>query len=379
MRPHRARILDVRALLILSFAIAPSSAHAAISLVAASSNATTGGGATSLAINKPAGVASGNVMVATLTGTGTGALTPPAGWTVVKDTTQGTASRQITYYRVAGGSEGASYSWGLGTTRQASGGIIAYSGVNGTAPIDASATASGASGNAVAGSVTTSAANDEVIIASGFNINTTVTAPAGTTQRYSVPSPSTTNEAADFTLATAGATGSNTATPAVTTSAWIAQTVALRDAAQATLSLSSTASPTFSANLNSGDQTPTYTTPLTVNDTRTTGSVGWNLTITSTQFNTGTHTLATNASGVTSVTSSCANGGVCTNPTNSVTYPVSVPAGSSPPAPIKFYNAVSATGVGTFTVTPTITVSVPQNSYVGSYVSTLTIAIVSGP
>jgi hypothetical protein len=116
-----------------------------------------------------------------------------------------------------------------------------------------------------------------------------------------------------------------------------------------------------------------------VNDTRTTGSVGWNLTITSTQFTTGTRTLASNASTVTGVTSACANGGICTSPTNSVTYPVSVPAGSSPPTPNKLNNAASATGVGTFTVTPTIQVLVPQNSYTGSYSSTLTIAVVSGP
>jgi hypothetical protein len=378
MRPHRARILALGAI-ILSFAIAPSTAYATISFVAASSAATTGSGATSLAVTKPTGVASGDAMLATLTATGSGALTPPAGWTVVKDTTQGAAIRQITYYRVAGGSEGASYSWGLGSTRQASGGIIDYSGVNSTAPIDASATASGASGNALAGSVTTSVANDQVIVASGFNINTTVTAPAGTTGQYAIASPSTTTEAADFTQASAGATGTKTATPANSSSPWIAQTVALRDAAQATLSVSTTAAPTFAANLNGGDQTPTYTTALTVNDTRTAGSVGWNLTITSTQFNTGTHTLATNASTVTGVTSACANGGLCTNPTNSLTYPVNVPAGSSPPTPSKFYNAASATGVGTFTVTPTIKVSVPQNSYAGSYVSTLTIAVVSGP
>jgi hypothetical protein len=378
MRPDGARILAL-GVLILSFAIAPGSAHAAISFVAAGSNATTGSGATSLAITKPTGVASGDVMVATVTATATGALTPPSGWTVIQNTTQGTAIGQTTYYRVAGSSEGASYSWGLGSTRQASGGIIDYSGVNSSAPVDASASASGASGNAVAGSVTTSVANDQVIVASGFNINTTVTAPVGTTGRYASPSPSTTNEAADFTQASAGATGAKTATPANSSSPWIAQTVALRDAAQATLSVSTTAAPAFAANLNSGDHTPTYTIPLTANDTRTTGSVGWNLTITSTQLSTGTETLATNASTVTGASSACANGGICTNATNSLTYPVSVPAGSSPPTPNKFYNAASATGVGTFTVTPTIKVSVPQNSYKGSYTSTLTIAVVSGP
>jgi hypothetical protein len=378
MRLPRASIIALGAL-VLSFAMAPASALGAISFVAAGSAATSGGGATSLAITKPTGVASGHVMVATVTATGSGALTAPSGWTVVKDTTQGTAIRQITYYKLAGGSEPASYAWGLGTTRQASGGILAYSGVNATAPIDATNSASGASGNAVASSVTTSVANDQVVVASAFNINTTVTPPGGTTERYDLPSPSTTSDAADFAQATAGATGTRTMTPATSTSAWIAQTVALRDAAQATLSVTTSAAPSFSANLNTGDQTPTYTALLTVNDTRTSGSVGWNLTITSTQFTTGTKTLATNASTVTGVTSTCANGGICTNPTNSISYPVSVPAAPTPPTATKIYNAASATGIGTFSITPTVGVFVPQNSFAGSYSSTLTIALVSGP
>jgi hypothetical protein len=46
------------------------------------------------------------------------------------------------------------------------------------------------------------------------------------------------------------------------------------------------------------------------------------------------------------------------------------------PAP---YNAASATGIGTFSITPTVGVFVPQNSFAGSYSSTLTIALVSGP
>jgi hypothetical protein len=147
-----------------------------------------------------------------------------------------------------------------------------------------------------------------------------------------------------------------------------------------TLSLTTTATPSFSANLDAGDSTPTYTVPLTIQDTRGTGA-GWNATITSTQFTTGGATpslLATNASSLTGVTSACA-GGTCTNPTNAVTYPVAVPAGSTPPTAVKFFNAAANTGMGKFTVTPTIGVFVPQSSTAGTYTSTLTISIVSGP
>jgi len=146
------------------------------------------------------------------------------------------------------------------------------------------------------------------------------------------------------------------------------------------LSVATSAAPTFSANLANGDSTPTYTLPLTAVDTTGTGA-GWNLTITSTQFTTGgatPHTLAANASTITGVTSACASG-TCTNPTNAVTYPVGVPAGTTPPTAVKFFNAAANTGLGSFTVTPTMGVFVPATSFAGSYSSTLTVSIVSGP
>ena len=146
------------------------------------------------------------------------------------------------------------------------------------------------------------------------------------------------------------------------------------------LSESTSAAPSFSVTLNGSDQTAIYTLPITVTEARGSGA-GWNLTITSTQFSTGggsPNTLPTNASTVASITSSCA-GGTCTNPTNSVTYPVGVPAGSGPPTAVKFFNAAANTGMGKFTVTPTIDVSVPANAYAGSYSSTVTLAVASGP
>jgi hypothetical protein len=56
-----------------------------------------------------------------------------------------------------------------------------------------------------------------------------------------------------------------------------------------------------------------------------------------------------------------------------------VPAGTTPPTAVKFFNAAASSGMGKFTVTPTIGVSVPQSSTAGTYTSTLTISIVSGP
>jgi hypothetical protein len=81
---------------------------------------------------------------------------------------------------------------------------------------------------------------------------------------------------------------------------------------------------------------------------------------------------------MTGVTSACSSG-TCTNPTNAIGYPVAVPAAGTAPAAVKLFNSAANTGMGIFTITPTIQVVVPQNSYAGTYTSTVTLAIVSGP
>ena len=146
------------------------------------------------------------------------------------------------------------------------------------------------------------------------------------------------------------------------------------------LSLTTEAAPTFSATLDGTDQTPPYTLPMTVEDSTGSGS-GWNTTITSTEFTSGgatPRTLATTASSMTGVTSECAEG-TCTNPDNKITYPLTVPAGALAPTAVKFFNADAETGLGKFTVTPTVGVSIPANTYAGTYTSTVTLASVSGP
>jgi hypothetical protein len=147
-----------------------------------------------------------------------------------------------------------------------------------------------------------------------------------------------------------------------------------------TLSLSSSAAPTVSATLDGTDQAPSYTMPMTVNDATGSGN-GWNVTITSTTFSTGggsPHLLSTGASTVTGVTSACATG-TCTNPTNGISYNLAVPAGGTAPTAVKLFNAAANSGLGNFTVTPTVQVAIPANTYAGTYTSTVTLAVVSGP
>lgn len=131
------------------------------------------------------------------------------------------------------------------------------------------------------------------------------------------------------------------------------------------------------------DQTVNYTLPITVIDATGTGN-GWNLTITSTTFSTGggsPHTLSNSASTLTGVTSACVSGSTCTNPTNAISYPLAVPAAATAPTAAKFFNAAADSGLGKFTITPTIAISIPANTYASGsgYSSTITVAVVSGP
>ncbi len=147
------------------------------------------------------------------------------------------------------------------------------------------------------------------------------------------------------------------------------------------LSLTTSAAPTFSATLDGTDKTATYNLPLRVEDLTGSGA-GWNTTITSTQFTTGgenAKTLATSASSLTAVTSECVEEVTCTDPTNAISYPVSVPAGSTAPEAVKFFDAAAGTGMGKFSLNPTVSVSIPANTYAGTYTSTITLASVSGP
>jgi hypothetical protein len=352
-------------------------AHAAIAVIASASASST---TATLTLTKPTNTASGQVMVATVSGAGTTTISAPAGWTLVQDTTSG-ALRQLLYVKVAAAGEPTSYAFASSGSRNASGGITTYSGVNATVPVDASDEALGASGNAAAPSVTTSAANDLVITAVAIASATTVTPASGTTERYDKASASTDVEVADATAATAGATTARTAVPAITTTAWTAQTVALRDASAAGLSLATDAAAAFSASLDAGDQTPSFTFGTTVTDTRTGASagLGWNLTITSTQYTTGSATLSTTASTVTGAAATCSNGGVCVAPVNATAYPVTVPAAATAPAAVKLASVAAGGGEGLFSMPVTIAVRVPQNSFSGSYHSTITVSIVSGP
>lgn len=126
-----------------------------------------------------------------------------------------------------------------------------------------------------------------------------------------------------------------------------------------------------------------YSLPIRVTDARGSGR-GWKLSITSTQFlypdnDKDKDVLPTNASQITQVNVSCGAHSTCTLPIDSISYPLLIPAGSTPPPPVKFFNAAKGSGLGVFSLGVQVNVSIPANVEAGSYSSTITIAIANGP
>lgn len=131
--------------------------------------------------------------------------------------------------------------------------------------------------------------------------------------------------------------------------------------------------------LNGKDQTPTASQAIDVADATGSGA-GWNITATSTTFTTGTVNLSTTATTVQSTPGvACDNGATCVTATNSVSYPYTLPAAGTAPTATKVYNAAANTGMGDQTVTITWQVAIPASTKAGTYTSTWTISLVSGP
>jgi fibronectin type 3 domain-containing protein/regulation of enolase protein 1 (concanavalin A-like superfamily) len=151
-------------------------------------------GTLTLGIARPAGTVQGDVMVASIAVRPSSAtITAPSGWTLVRrvNNATGNTNSLAVYYKVAGASEPASYSWTFNTSTGSAGGIQSFSGINTTTPIDVEAGQNTASGLTLAApSVTTRFAYDMVVTSHGFSSSATFTPPSGMTQAFDVASDS---------------------------------------------------------------------------------------------------------------------------------------------------------------------------------------------
>ncbi|MEA2439258.1 MAG: trimeric autotransporter adhesin [Thermoleophilaceae bacterium] len=245
-----------------------------------------GAGSASIVMTVPSGVAAGDLLVSSVNAGGTGAITAPAGWTSIVSGA-GTGHYGTLHYRVATAADvaGASYTWTLGSTRKATGGILSYVGVDTTAIGTPSATAN--TGTTITfNSVTPTAANSLVFLGgSTFNGTSAVgiTPPGSTTTRLNFATSSTGSQmrsySGDFIQPTATATGNKTGTISPS-SGWGSAMVAFKPAAGTlAFDVAPAAGTLPSVTLNGQAQTTTsQMSNFAVDDTTGSGS-GWNITV----------------------------------------------------------------------------------------------------
>ena len=168
------------------------------------------------------------------------------------------------------------------------------------------------------------------------------------------------------------------------------------------LAVGAPASLSWSGTLNGHDQaipdTDAATEQLSVNNQTGSGD-GWRATVSATNFTNGTG-YSLPAAGVLQVTGSVTSPGLPTAPTascqatlictlpddTSVTYPVAITSAAQSPAAVTVYAASAGTGVGPVTIGGAAAanpvgwwLNVPGNAQAGTYTSTVTISVVSGP
>jgi hypothetical protein len=179
-------------------------------------------GTLSLTISKPSGTVEGDVMIASIAvRPDTAVITAPANWTLVRrvDNANPNANSLAVYYKVAGASEPADYTWTFSTSTGSAGGIQSFAGVDQSNPIDVENGQNTASGLTHATpSVTTTVTNTMLVTSHAFTSSATWTPPAGMTEVFdvaseTVPSASGISIEGNYVIqAAADATGAKTAT-----------------------------------------------------------------------------------------------------------------------------------------------------------------------
>ncbi len=218
------------ALLMLVSCLDPNSAKAQIALRGSATTATSTN--TNITINKPTGVVAGDILLVNIAKGGNNTNAPTlAGWSLISGVSLGggggTQRFGAVLYKIAGASEPANYTFALGAgTDSASGGIVAFSGVDGTTPFDVTPPAISVQGNqagVVGTGVTTVSANTAIVMfgqAAGNNPTWNngawnTTNPGALTELFDIGQGSgdqSSAGAAWATKATIGATGNGTAT-----------------------------------------------------------------------------------------------------------------------------------------------------------------------
>jgi hypothetical protein len=176
--------------------------------------------APALAIGKPAGTVTDDVMIAAIgVRPHTASITAPSGWTLVQRVNNTGGISLAVYRKTAGGSEPASYTWGISGQTYAVAGIQSFSNVDTSNPINVEGgQTTPVSLSHATPSVTSTVANTMLVTAHTFATSTTWTPPSGMIEGFDVqvqPVPAGMGQALEGSYAVqaaAGATGAKTAT-----------------------------------------------------------------------------------------------------------------------------------------------------------------------
>lgn len=211
--PSTCRALVATALLASLMLLSPVSA-AAPSFETQSTAVTGNNEVQLLTITTPAGTASGDLLLATLSTDSDEAFDTPPGWTLVGQENSGGSVSVAVFYRIATASEPADHTFIWGSNEEAAGAILRYSGVSTSNPIGVWGIASGSSNSPTAPSVTTLSADTRIVRVYGADDDDLAGSPypPGTTGRLNIESSNgggtTSLGVADSMQATVGATGS---------------------------------------------------------------------------------------------------------------------------------------------------------------------------
>ncbi len=142
-------------------------------------------------INKPSGTVQDDTMIASISvRPNTTIVTPPSGWTLVRRTDNANVNQNsiITYRKLAGSAEPSSYIWTFDSFTSSAGGIMSFSGVNVTTPVDIDGGQNTSTLNVDTPSVTTTVANTMVVTVHETSNSSTWTPPTGMTEAYEASS-----------------------------------------------------------------------------------------------------------------------------------------------------------------------------------------------
>jgi hypothetical protein len=176
---------------------------------------------TSITIARPTGLVPDNLMVAAVAirGAAAATVTAPTGWTLISSQDNGSSSCLAVWWKVAGASEPANFTFGWTGSFRAYGYIMRFGAVETSAPIDAFATTTGTSATPLSPAVTTTRANAMIVRLGAFQNESVTLDNAGVASHITLTADScnsgaiaASGAAAYATQATAGSSGTATFT-----------------------------------------------------------------------------------------------------------------------------------------------------------------------